>query len=251
MDNGITSVGLVEPEGNQSDSWDETIVRYPSLASLLGNARRVFPVHGYGAIHRMSRCRSQCVGPGWVSLPLTFGFVDPLHSSGIAHSLSGVVRVADALLSEDSLRQQLLDRYASDLRREIEWLDCLVSGCYAAQPSFQQFVAFASLYFMAAIGFEKQMAADPSDWPLGFLQCCDAAFAEQVRTLRKIINNLRKDCAVADRHFVSLVREGIEPWNHVGLLDPAMRHRIAHSAAPKYASIALKGKGDRDSNPNF
>lgn len=240
MDNGITSVGLVEPSGAQSDSFEKTIDRYPSLARLLEDARRIAPRDGHGRIGRMSRCRSRCVGPGWVLLPVTYGFIDPLHSSGIAHSLSGVVRVADALLADGNDRTKRLHRYENDLRCEVEWLDGLVSGCYAAQPSFDRFVAFASFYFIAAIGFERQMAADPSDWPLGFLQCRDTAFSEIVRNHRRILVDLPKEQAEADRYFVALVQESIRPWNRVGLLDPTLRNRLAHSAAPKYAAIAAR-----------
>jgi len=238
MDNGITSVGLVEPTERQSDSFDATVARYPSLADLLGNARRVAPQSGHGLIHRLSRCRARSVGPGWVLLPVTYGFVDPLHSSGIAHALSGVVRVAHALLASDRDRERLLETYDSDLRCEVEWLDRLVSGCYAAQPSFDRFIAFASFYFVAAIGFEKQMASDPSVWPLGFLQCRDTEFTEVVRRVRGMASSLPKDDRQSDRSFVELVRKSIAPWNRVGLLDPKLRNRLAHSAAPKYASIA-------------
>jgi FADH2 O2-dependent halogenase len=243
MDNGITSVGLVEPTDEQSHSFQETVDRYPSVANLLSEARRVMPRDDFGRIKRLSRCRARCVGPGWVLMPVTYGFVDPLHSSGIAHALSGVVRVAEALLADDRACRNLLDRYAVDLRCETEWLDCLVSGCYAAQPSFDRIVAFASFYFMAAIGFERQMAADPSQWPSGFLQCRDRAFTDVVRLHRRFLDRLEESGPEADRRFVSSVREGIAPWNRVGLLDPSSRNRLAHSAAPKYASIAASSSG--------
>jgi FADH2 O2-dependent halogenase len=173
-----------------------------------------------------------------VLLPVTYGFVDPLHSSGIAHALSGVVRVANALLAGEGDCERLLATYDSDLRCEVEWLDRLVSGCYAAQPSFDRFIAFASFYFVAAIGFEKQMASDPSVWPLGFLQCRDTEFNEVVRRVRGMVSGLPESDRQSDRSFLELVRKSIAPWNRVGLLDPKLRNRLAHSAAPKYASIA-------------
>lgn len=238
MDNGITSVGLVEPTAVQSISFQQTVERYPSLADLLSGACRVAPRETHGRMTRLSRCRARATGPGWVLMPVTYGFVDPLHSSGIAHALSGIVRIAEALLADDRTCRDLLDRYAVELRCETEWLDHLVSGCYAAQPSFDRFVAFASFYFMAAIGFERQMAADPSQWPMGFLQCRDAEFTDVVRLHRRFLDGLEESGPEADRRFVTSVREGIAPWNRVGLLDPRLRNRLAHSAAPKYASIA-------------
>lgn len=238
MDNGVTSVGLVEPSHRQSASFEETITRYPSVAELLEHADRIAPTESHGRMSRLSRCRSRAVGPGWVLLPVTYGFVDPLHSSGIAHALSGVVRIAEALLADEAMGWQILEQYNRDVRREIEWLDALVSGCYAAQPSFDRFVAFASFYFIAAIMFEKQMAADPGRWPHGFLQSRETTLWEAVEASHRQLQALDGDTVGNDRRFVDSVRQRIAPWNHVGLLDPGTHHRIPHAAAPKYASIA-------------
>jgi hypothetical protein len=35
--------------------------------------------------------------------------------------------------------------------------------------------------------------------------------------------------------YVTTVREGIAPWNTVGLLDPALKNRLNHTAPPKRA----------------
>ena len=104
FDNGVTSVGLVQPTGSprsEQHFWD-TIARHPSIDRLMRQARLVAPSsvgngNGacLGATPRMSRCRSRAYGDGWVSLPVSVGFIDPLHSSGIAHALSGVVRLAE------------------------------------------------------------------------------------------------------------------------------------------------------------
>jgi hypothetical protein len=48
----------------------------------------------------MSRLWSRASGPGWAMLPTTAGFVDPLHSTGIAHGLRGVERIAELLLAD-------------------------------------------------------------------------------------------------------------------------------------------------------
>jgi tetracycline 7-halogenase / FADH2 O2-dependent halogenase len=238
MDNGVTSVGLVEPSVHQSRSFEETIARYPSVAQLLSNAQRIAPPGSHGRAVRLSRCRDQAVGPGWILLPVTYGFVDPLHSSGIAHALSGIVRVAEALLADNAVCEQLLYQYNRNVRREIEWLDALVSGCYAAQPSFDRFVAFASYYFIAAILFEQQMAAEPGRWPQGFLQSADASLWEAVEQSHSQLKEIDATSTQATLQFVTAVKHRIAPWNHVGLLDPTTRHRIPHAAAPKYASIA-------------
>lgn len=255
MDNGTTSVGMVEPTGSPwttignagqptgaatPDTHFQSVLKtYPSVAGLLAGANRIAPPGAMGFLPRLSRCRRQAVGDGWVLMPVTFGFVDPLHSSGIAHALSGVLRIAEALLSDSNRCRQLLFQYSEDVRHETEWLDLLVAGCYAALPSFRAFQAFACLYFMSAIRFEQQLAKDPSSWPLGFLQSRDPELKPVAIDAYGRLPFLTADPhRSADCTFSELIRRAIEPWNSAGLLDPANKNRIAHSAAPKYAHIA-------------
>lgn len=253
MDNGITSVGLVQPtqgwRGKADEHFQRVIGRYPSLRGLLESARLVAPGGGMGSALRLSRCRKYAVGPRWVLLPLTFGFVDPLHSSGIAHAISGVLRVAEALLADPDRCSQLLNQYAQNLRTEVEWLDLLTAGCYRALPSFRCFRAFAAFYFMAAIRFETQLAANPGHWPQGYLQANDSELKTAAHTTLRLLTDVSVNLSpTTERQFEDHVRRAIEPWNHARLLDPQLNHRIAHTAPPKYAAIACRGP--RFSAPN-
>lgn len=249
LDNGTTSVGLVEKlasprqplgssatatgEGPAADNW-ERLRSYPGIAALMSEAQRITPAAGLVSTGRISRCRSRASGPGWVMLPSAYGIVDPLHSTGIAHSLSGVARVVEILLGDSSRIPQLLAGYDRDLRSEIRWIDTLVAGCYRALPSFSRFVAFASYYFVSAIEFEATMAQDPTHWPRGFLECGNQPLLEAAeRSWQRVGDEM-----VDERRFVESVRQRIEPWNRVGLLDPARKNRFAHTAAPKYAAWA-------------
>jgi FADH2 O2-dependent halogenase len=246
MDHGITSVGLVEPargwRGRPEEHFARETGRYPSLRRLLQHARRTAPAGGLGSAARLSRCRRYATGPGWVLLPLTYGFIDPLHSSGIAHAVSGVQRVAAALLGNAADTERLLRAYASDLRRELEWLDVLTAGCYRAQPSFRCFRAFAMFYFLAAIGFEKQLAADPTAWPLGYLQSADEELkAAACAAFEQLWSVPAPATELAEQQFEDSIRRSIARWNSVGLLDQKFNNRIAHTAPPKYAAIAAWG----------
>ena len=248
FDHGVTSVGWVSPcssiEKNEASFWNE-IHAHPSLGRIMHEAKLIEP-EGMGCIERISRCRTRAFGPGWVSLPVSYGFVDPLHSTGIAHALSGVSRLAEIFSHPTHDIYTKLEGYQSDLRNELRWLDTLVAGCYAAQPSFDSFYAYACLYFIAAIEFERQLAADPSHWPLGFLQANDSKLrdvGEQAYQLLAHRNDTdgsqSSSIALSGDHrggFVDRVRSYIKPWNRVGLLDPANGNRIAHSVAPKYAA---------------
>lgn len=253
MDNGITSVGLVEPERlTRMGQWQRhanegtadfprryfefTMSHYPSLAGLFGDWECKAPAAAMGYQQRLSRCRKDAAGPGWVLLPVAYGFVDPLHSSGIAHALSGVLRVAEALLLDAGRCELALQKYASAVSREVRWLDLLTGGCYRAMPDFRLFCAFAAWYFMAAIEFEKQLAADPGHWPRGFLQTSDEPLrAAAERSFEMCSGSLAPAESAA---VFGAIRRELEPWNRVGLLSESLRNRLAHTAAPKYAAIA-------------
>jgi FADH2 O2-dependent halogenase len=253
MDNGTTSVGLVEPqwltgmgevtnaEGSDgvvsaADYFRRTLQQYPSLAGLFSDWECRAPSAGMGFQRRLSRCRRDAVGPGWVLLPVAYGFVDPLHSSGIAHALSGVLRVAEALLQDGARCLGALHCYGQDVSQEVRWLDLLTGGCYRAMPDFRLFCGFAAWYFMAAIEFEKQLAADPGHWPRGFLQTADSELRAAAERCYLLCQNSRSDSD--SQAAYARIRDELQPWNAVWLLSESLRNRLAHTAAPKYAAIA-------------
>lgn len=250
FDHGVTSVGWVHPSSNaprtSEDFWN-TIDAHPSVSSLMQSATLIEPIE-MGTIQRISRCRSSAFGPGWIALPVAYGFVDPLHSTGIAHALSGVSRLAELLQYNKTDLYQKLEVYQADLESELKWLDTLVAGCYAAQPSFDNFYAFACFYFVAAIEFEKQLAKDPSHWPQGFLQASDIELREVAESAYQTLTQMSRHDA-SQSHYREVVRSKIARWNNVGLLDPNNLNRIAHSTAPKYASIIQSMCQSLNKNP--
>ncbi len=242
FDSGVTSVGVVQPVNkwkkieSQSDAtvaWNLWIDRHPSIRELLSNANPVLASPNalrWG--NRLSRCRQRAVGDGWVQLPTAYGFVDPLHSSGIAHALSGVQRVAEMLVADGSVDRCTSSRwveYDRQLRSEIEWIDLLVGGCYKALPKFENFCAFAAWYFVSAIQFERVMASDPARWRDGFLSGENAA-------LRAAVERSYDRISVPGGPVgIDSTRREIAVWNDVGLLEPITGQRIPHTAPPKYA----------------
>lgn len=242
FDSNVTSVGVVLPMEHQSNAlpnamnaWFQDWHRqYPTIHELLMNA---IPVDSSTSIRksgRLSRCRARAVGDGWLMLPTAYGFVDPLHSTGIAHALSGVLRIAELLDQNGTVDRATSDRwveYDRQLREEIEWIDLLVGGCYAALPSFDAFCAYASWYFVAAIAFEQTMARDPSSWPDGYMQ--SAMMQMKAGALQSYQLLLQREQTTT---FIDSVRNAIRPWNRVGLLDGELRRRIPHTAPPKYAN---------------
>ncbi len=242
FNNGVTSVGMVQPKEHWKPIekldeaqivWEQWVKKYPSISQMLSTAK---PVENSSNClrwsNRLSRCRQRAVGDGWVLLPTAYGFVDPLHSTGIAHALSGVLRLAELLVRDGSVDKGASSRwvvYDRQLRSEIEWIDLLVGGCYRSLPSYATFCAFASWYFISAIQFERVMASDPSRWIDGYLTCDN----EMLR--KNVMESYKKLSRQDETANVKSIREGIHVWNDVGLLDPERGQRIPHTAPPKYA----------------
>ncbi len=247
---GTTSVGIVRPtavwlDGSDSEHaltrWASILRRYPTVERLMSGAELISPAGRDGPrlgwLPRISRLWAQGAGQGWAMLPGTVGIVDPLHSTGIAHNLSGVARLAAILLSGktgDRVEAQI-DQYSRDVVQEILWIDRIVACCYAAaRESFELFAAVCSLYFVAAIHCERQLATG-SGLQEGFLLHRSAQLRHVAHATELRIEAIAKSSApqTLQRELVSWLREQLAPWNDVGLMDPKLAGRIARSAAPK------------------
>lgn len=245
FDHGVMSCGWVVPEQRLANArikedlrswWNEQNARYPTLHKMFRCAE-IDPEAGTIRMQkRMSRCLDRAAGKRWIAVPTAYGFVDPLHSSGIAHALSGVARIAELLLASEYRWDEGCGDYDRQLRSELTWIDTLVSGCYACLPAFDRFVGFSAFYFVAAIGFEKQLAADPTVWPLGFMQARDVELRRVAEEFWQRASLERMECERGS--WLRSLRERLKPWNHVGLLDVERCNRLAHTVAPKYARIA-------------
>jgi FADH2 O2-dependent halogenase len=244
---GTTSVGLVQPcakwSGELTDAPDrlsafkQFIENYPTIANLLSRSSLVAPhdLHGnprMAWMPRISHLWSQAAGKNWLMMPTTAGIIDPLHSTGIAHSLSGVLRAADLLTADvsDTRRSDAFAQYSVDIVDEVRWIDKLVANCYtAAALSFDAFIATSSLYFVAAIQCERQMA-ESGEMREGFLL---ARSTKLQRVMHETTRMLDKSSPDNSAEFSNWMRLQIQPWNSVGLLDPLSHNRLSRSAAPK------------------
>ncbi len=246
---GTTSVGLVQPTANWSDelinandrlsSWRRFLLDYPTVHELMQHAELVAPQDARGAprlawMPRISRLWSRAAGDNWLMVPTTAGLIDPLHSTGIAHALSGVVRAAGILTSEQSLRrrQEALAQYSIDVIAEIRWIDQLVSACYvAAKHDFEAFVAASSLYFISAIHSERQLASS-GEMRDGFLLARAATWQHVVHETLLKLDDLPSRSSTDE--LTRWLRTQIQPWNDVGLLEPLAHRRIRRSIAPAH-----------------
>jgi FADH2 O2-dependent halogenase len=240
FDNGVTSAGFAidniafprDERESPAAEWDRIMSRYPSLSRQFGSARLVPPFDTIWSMGRMQRLTKQASGENWALLPVAAGFIDPLYSTGIGHTLSGLERLAGILKEHwncPSLADQLAD-YGALVRQEIELIDLIVHGAYAARRTFRLFAAYAMTYFAAATTYERRRLHDGIR--KGFLSADDAAF---VHTIQTLWSRLPARHGVGERELAEYERDVsrlLQPYNTAGLCDPGARNMYAKTALP-------------------
>ncbi len=236
FDSDVTSVGLVlDAESNPASElaaeteFESHLKTLPDLREALTATTLVAPQGGLVRTGRLQRLASRIAGADWAMLPHAAGFIDPLHSSGIAHSLGGVERLAEVLLRNlasgcETLEAEL-QSYADTVRSELLLIDRLVSGCYSAlrQRSFRKFVAWSMCYFAAATSWERRRL-DASNETTALFLADDHRFLQAVADLQSRLET------ESDSAFELLCLERLAPFNHVGLFQPPIPNMYARTA---------------------
>ncbi len=258
FDHGVVSAGVVLDHSrpaawpllgraaqDPAGAWAGLLTRHPSLAARFGDAR---PVVGPVFVPRLQHRLSAAAGPGWLALPSTYAFTDPLFSTGIAWSLAGVERLGRIFEAEDVPGDEALARYAALLEDEADHVDRLVAGAYAGFEDFRLFVPFAMLYFAAASYGEasRRLLPEAKDWVWdGFLGCRDEvirrALDEALAHLAALKGQGR--CATEEEaaEFERWMREAIAPRNLAGLADPARGNLYPMDLEALVANAGLLG----------
>lgn len=206
FDNGKTSAGFVlDCNERPSDTWDSLMDEFPHIKKQFQNAKRTMPLV---ETKRLQRCSTEIVGRNWAMLPNSAYCVDPLHSTGIAHTLFCIDRLMRCIHEESGLQA-----YASKMRKEMELIDKLVHGTYACMHDFESLANFVMLYFAGADFTERQRRAGKST---GFLNSENQVFCD-------IIQHFYRH-ALTGTLVPSDVAEAITPWNFAGLCDPAKQN---------------------------
>ncbi len=238
--NGLTSAGLVLDEAKYpldesldvAGEWDQWLGRYPSVAAMFVGAR---PANAPGTLIRTQRLQrrwTQLAGEDWALLPHTAGFIDPLHSTGIAHSLCGVerlVRILDQQWQADT-RDDALRGYGEIVATELDLIDELVAACFATFGQFDLLVVATMLYFAAVSTHERLRCG--GDTSVAFL-CADRT---EIRGLlhaacRAVSIRAKAPQPETIDRFRREVARLIAPINHVGLLDPSAANMYRHTVA--------------------
>ena len=228
FDHGVASVGLILAEPAPAAIapeavWRRIVGRYPTLARQLNGAEALVGWSGIDLLpHRLDRP----AGDGWLVLPGTYAFYDPMFSTGIAWSLAAIERVARMFEASGRPEPEAVERYAGLLSREADHLAGLIRGAYLARQDFRRFVAFAQLYFAAASFQEagRRLAPGFADWTWeGFLGAGDREISGALAGAIERLQEPRPDSRRAE-DFERWINGAIARRNLAGLADPARRN---------------------------
>jgi FADH2 O2-dependent halogenase len=164
-------------------------------------------------------------GDDWAMLAHAAYFLDPLFSSGNAHSLLTIERLARIFArhwGQGSLRDELA-AYEAVLTREVDFVDRLVHGCYRSFGRFDLLAPFTMYYFAGAIHSEERRRQGIVGEHDEFLFSHHRPFREAFeRGYEQLLELTAAVPAVSTREaFQRHVKEDIAPYNTTGLCDSA------------------------------
>jgi FADH2 O2-dependent halogenase len=227
----------VDPSVSPYAEFFGRVEAYPSLQDVFSGADVADPPGKIIRTGRLQRWTVQAAGPDWALLPHAAGFVDPLHSTGIAHALCGIERLMD-VLSRHWTRPELtpaLESYSRCLERELAFIDLLVSCCYRSMGDFRLWAASTMLYFAAAASYERlQTAGGDAVSDRLFLLADEPGLFDAAVEASRYLDGCSDIYADGYEH---LVDEAVRPYNHVGLFHPEVPNMYARTAAQKEAVI--------------
>ncbi len=217
FDDGSMSAGFLltgDPVDEAGTMFASLLDRYPSLALQFADSTPLRPVASRSAV---AYRRDRAAGRGWLLLPHSYAFADPMFSTGIAWSLLAAERVAD-LCRKGVPADGPLERYRRLLAAEADHIDRLLVAAYRAMPDMERFAAPAMVYFAAASFDElRQRLLDPPTegwcWQ-GFLGADDG----RCRLFQEL--DERSAAEGGNGSPAEWVGPAIERWNLIGLLDP-------------------------------
>ncbi len=242
FNNERTSLGLVldshEPffkDLQTGQIWNIIREKYPSINKII---EFDWLSHEPGKMIRSARLQrktQRCYGKGWVALPNTAGFVDPLFSTGIAHSLAGIKKIADIFYQNwknDDLLYRGLKEYECAIYQELKIIDLLIAGSYKTMAHFTLFNAWSMLYFASTIAYEQCLLKGE---PAGYFLNAESSYINDMveksySDLLKILE-ANKPTSEDIRKFTRLIKKRIQPINTAGLLDPTSKNMYHHTAA--------------------
>ncbi len=174
------------------------VVGYPILHEWLKTARLA---ESPGHWLQSSRIQHRWIGGrkmslSFLALPTTFATIDPLHSTGLAHAITGAQRIADLILRGASGD---VARYTDQVEREIELLDRVISLAYRVWHRCDLIFDACMLYFALSIGDEEDRISQGFNPTRSTWRALDTRIQGAARAGERIIMDAWRRDQVLDR----------------------------------------------------
>ncbi|MDZ4685093.1 MAG: tryptophan 7-halogenase [Planctomycetaceae bacterium] len=226
FDNGVTSAGFAlanpVPENlTPADEWRQIMDRFPSVAEQFASATLI---SNHGELIRTGRLQrriGRAAGPNWALLPSAAGFIDALHSTGIAHTLVGIERLLGLWQRHWDRAELVTDLVEYDrlFQAEIAFIDTIVAGSFRSFRGFPKMVAITMFYFASAIWSEHRRRSG-TDIPRAFLCADDPRLRASLEQAYAMLD----DPTVSATALTEFVTDAVRPYNIGGLCDAAKRN---------------------------
>ena len=235
LDGSKGQLSADRPTTEEAESaWKRLVSNYPSLDEILRRSKIAELPGRVIRTGRLQRKLDRVYGDGWIALPHTAGFVDPLHSTGIAWTLSGIRKLLPILeqqrAEDKNMSDTRLNDYQEILFNELAFIDLLVSSCYLTRSNLDLFSAAAMLYFAAVITWEQHYLKGNRN---------HAFLCPDIPELYKVVSDTHKELlsldadsmsALRSKKLVDRIRTRISPFNSAGLMDPDKHNMYRHTA---------------------
>ena len=229
FDDGRTSAGFsldpqIHPEVSglsPAEEWARQLGRFPSIARQFEGAAAILPIR---RTERLQRRMAVAAGPGWAALPACAGIIDALYSTGNAHTLVGIERLATILDSTGpgAERDRRFAAYGKTVLDEIAFIDRLVAASWSNFRRFDRFTSVSMLYFAASIASEHRRMQGTFESSDGFLMAGHPSFRGRIdRALDDLLALGTLPPEAAFERWKDSVAAAVRQDDIAGLCDPA------------------------------
>ena len=147
LSNDVVSVGCVgdashilQGRGSPEKAFDEEVADCPAVAERLAGSERVA---GLDVVKEYSYTTARSSGDGWVFVGDSWGFIDPIYSSGVWFALKSGQLAADAIVEgfqKGDLSAAQLGKWVPDFNKSTNWIRKLVRAFYSGQFRVGKFI---------------------------------------------------------------------------------------------------------------